>query len=150
MGVYSRVIATMNNVKNCRINWDGIDRSKLRGDWMLNDAFDNRDIQDMEEYAHRLDDSKLYGYLVDDRIIALKELGKNLIPYGCLPRLYFGCDGVVFFLEFHPGTEKILIGTLKMDFPGDDPQDMECLKKLYEEIPTRPGWLIYELNVHKT
>lgn len=88
----------------CKINWEIGDPEKLKHCTVLS----NSSSSNLQQLAYEYDSTKLYGYLTFDKITALKELCRILVPCNSKPKLYFFVQNRIVSFEFHPGTEIII------------------------------------------
>ena len=112
MESYSWLVTTRNNADKCKIKWESINTENLFKSKMLQICYENRSsLETLQDVATMLDDTKLMGYLNNKYLVALRELSKNLIPFGSFPRIYYDYEGKnqLWGLEFIPGTENINI-----------------------------------------
>lgn len=112
MGNYSILRGTRNNANDCIINWDAMDISKLYKNFILEDEHKKPAVKrakSLGEMAELWNSTKFVGYFDNDTITALCEFSRNLLQYGCRPRLYYEFEGwnQLWCLEFVPGTTII-------------------------------------------
>jgi len=114
MGNYSYLKMVVNNANGCRINWDKANTAKLFKHWLMEDVYKLKDErpETLADMAKKWDDTKFVGYLDNDYIESLMEFCRILEPCDTFPRLYYDYEGYdqLWYLEFYPGTEKILYG----------------------------------------
>ena len=109
MGTYSWFVTTRNNAAGCAINWDAMNTNLLFKSYVLKRCY--KTTTTLQEVAEQFDESKFIGYLTDEFIAALHEFCRNLVPYGCFPRLYYTYEGdeKLRCFEFIPGSGVITI-----------------------------------------
>ncbi len=101
------------------------------------------DLQNFEDYANRLDDRALCGYLTPSTIKKLCKSGlcmSNDIEEGTeknYPIMYFEEEGWerLHYFKFFPGSEKVEHGTYAFDFNGkyyEEKFDKEIKSKILE------------------
>jgi len=141
MGNYSWLVATRNGASKCTIDWTGWEFPPqiTRGSeayhltWRMDKENghypQSNTVQELAESFH---DTKLFGYLDNDYIIAFMELCRHMsMPEDdkSFPRIYYEEEGWnrLHYLEFHPGTDIIIWGTFSFqekDLP-DYPKKIE-------------------------
>ena len=136
MGNYSHLYATRNGASQCRIHWD---QCRPLHTYQLVGLQKIGLEMTLEELGHTLDDTKLIGYLEPDYISDLREICRHMSVTGepCTPRLYFDYEGwsELYYLEFHPGTDVVLMGIYPNQHAGfpEPPEDdaSETAEELY-------------------
>ena len=139
MGTYSFYLTSRNNAKDCKINWAAMDKNKIFKSYVLQNSYESTTT--LEEVAKNFDESKLFGYMTQEFIEALIEFNKNLVPYGCHPKIYYDYEGSndLVGLEFIPGTEYINIINCSynhlLQYATDDEYD-----GIVKSLPDSSGW----------
>lgn len=145
MGTYSWYLTTRNNAAGCKINWTTVNTDILFKNHYLKSFYNKYD--NMQELAEQLDEKKFIGYLTQDFIFALKELSKNLIPYGSFPRIYYEYEGddKAYCMEFFPGTEHFNLHVCDSETNKTDNESLKLLKERLLLSPESKGWRSQEI-----
>lgn len=136
MGTYSFFLTTRNDAKNCKIDWESMDKNTLFGFKAFERCY--KIATNLEEVAVALDESKLFGYLTYERQSALFEFNAHLIPESKAhpPQIFFTWEGddEVLGLEFHPDKDAIYM--LGFDYRHLDNTSKDILRT----TPELSGW----------
>src|SRR3989338_9384646 len=114
MGNLSWLFATRNGANKCKIDWSKCPELNRYGACILEEMRTENSSSTLQEIAEAFDDSKLFGYLTAQFIKDLITVNKLLTGGDkYMPRLYYEYEGwfQLNYLEFHPGTDVIMIGT---------------------------------------
>lgn len=117
---WSNIIATCNGTTNYLIKWRDLLQSSEKDSWPLTKEL-SIPLGNLEQFSqHFFAHTILINYWSEKRIRALKDLSMNLyLPKDCspsLPQIYFEVENTdaLFYIEFHPGTEKIICGRYQL------------------------------------
>lgn len=157
MGNYSWILRIL-NCKNTNIDWNTVLKNypDICNEYGYSDK-NTHNIKSLYDFACKLDDTKLFGYLCNKLIkllckICLHTSYTNEFELNkTLPRMYFEEEGWdrIHFLEFHCGTEEIIWGSYAFNFmhnkwikrlymnkqknENDEYNDIEYFESKYEE-----------------
>lgn len=167
MGNYSYLFATGNGAKRCKIVWS---KCKPLKQWILKELQEKNKNMTLARFAKKLHDTKFISYLDNEYITDLIEINKHLELKDkkeyYTPRLYFDYEGWndLYYIEFHPGTEKIFQGVYHYfeeelpKFPNDATEEDEELyeqqrKIVIDKIHQRAmsdnnGWKVIQLTLN--
>lgn len=166
MGNSSWFIHACNGADVCMIDWDNIDQNMLLPCYRLYVVYKSSEVKSLEDIGNLLDGSYLYGHLDTAMINSFKHVCEHLLPCRSFPRLYFEYEGwdLAFYLEFYPGTKRIVLGThdftklrdklypnYSENFTEEEETKYEEMcenarKELYNLVPIQQHWLTRELN----
>lgn len=148
MGTYSWFITTRNNAEGCKINWEAMDTEKIFKSSVLKHCYHSSPRPEtVLEVAKQFDERKLIGYLTNDILEALYEFSKQLIPYGCFPRLYYDYEGddQIWCIEFVPGSKQI--NWFVFNYENLLEVSINSRDKIIEKSPELRGWK--QINIHQ-
>lgn len=130
MGTYSFYLTSRNNATGCKIDWKSMDTKKLFQSYTLKNCYMKMD--NLEEVAKELNETKLFGYHTESLMEALDEFTRHLIPYDCFPRVYYEYEGGDYLIcyEFIPGSH---FNVLLFDYN-------EYHYDILDTLPELKGW----------
>lgn len=182
MGNYSWLVATLNGAAQCRIDWDAC---KFENSWSTHsEGYHVTSLKDLdpkdptttgdtpvdpgdirpdtvEDLANALNDRKLFGYLDDGYVEAFREICRHMSMTDgsrSFPRMYFEEEGWMrlHYIEFHPGTDIVMLGTLSYsekedlpDYEGAPPRD-SAERENGEWDPTDEQYRAWKLSKNAT